>query len=58
MGIPGYAPKNIYNMFSLTVWTYQRGPLDLVKLWDDPVTYLSEQSDFGRTNTEIRKNIK
>ena len=58
MGVPGYAPTNLYNIFCLAVWTYEKGPLDLVKLWGDPVTYISEQSDFGRSNTEIRSSIK
>ena len=58
MGVPGYAENTIYNFFCLTVWTYEKGPMDMAKLWDNPVTYMSTKSDFGKTDSEIRRNIK
>ena len=46
MGIPGYAPDHNYNYIALAFWS-KGNPLDMVKVWNDPKTYLGTL--FGNT---------
>lgn len=39
MGVPGYGKNHSYNYIALAFWS-QRGPLDMVKTWADPVRYI------------------
>jgi hypothetical protein len=58
MGVPGYAPPHIYNYICLAFWTHMRGPLDIVKLWSEPTSYIGTASPFGKTKDEIQKSLK
>jgi chitinase len=57
MGVPGYNSKEFpYNYIVLTFWIDQ--PVDMVKVWSDPVTYIGTTTEFGTTKAELQKNIK
>lgn len=58
MGVPGYAQPTIYNYFVLTFWTYSSGPVDIVKIWSDPIAFMGNSSVFGTNKNQIQKNIK
>lgn len=58
LGVPGYAPATIYNYIAFAFWTYSGGPVDIVKLWSDPITYFGSSSVFGSTKLAIQQNIK
>lgn len=47
MGVPGYAQPTMYNYFVLTFWTYSSGPVDIVKIWSDPIAFMGNSSVFG-----------
>jgi hypothetical protein len=57
LGVPGYAKPHTYNYIALAFWS-QNGPLDIVKLWGDPVTYIGASQQFGATKDQIQKSIK
>jgi hypothetical protein len=48
MGIPGYAVANLYNYYVFSFWTYNGGPVDVVKVWSNPSNYLGTL--FGSTD--------
>lgn len=50
MGVPGYAKPTTYNYIALSFWTTNKGPVDAVKVWENPVAYLSDRTEFGKTN--------
>jgi hypothetical protein len=58
MSIPTYTKnKNIYNYISFCYWnTYSI--LDVASIWDKPTLYFGTNFGFGKTDIEIRKNIK
>ncbi|CAM6004217.1 unnamed protein product [Sphagnum balticum] len=58
MGIPGYAPANIYNYICLGYWTSSKGAQDIAEVWAEPLLYYNTTSPFGKTKEEIQKNIK
>ena len=41
MGVPGFANDTNYNYFSLSTWTYKKGPMNMAKLWENPVKYFT-----------------
>ena len=57
LGVPGYAKKTSYNYFAFAFWTSNNGPFDIAKIWMDPLTYLSAETEFGTNNDDIRNNI-
>ena len=57
MGVPGYAQETIYNHIALTFWGCN-DVMDMVKVWDDPITYLGSETGEGTTKDEIQKNLK
>lgn len=57
MGVPGFAPPNIYNYIAFAFWL-SNGPSDIVKLWSDPITYFGPSSQFGTTKDQIQANLK
>jgi hypothetical protein len=58
IGVPGYAPPHKYNYVCFAFWTYSYGPLDVAKVWNNPIAYFGASSIFGSTNADIRTNIK
>ncbi len=42
MAVPEYALPHSYNYVALTFWTCQKGPVDITKMWDDPIKYFGE----------------
>jgi len=40
MGVPGYAPDHQYNYVCLTFWLADKGPWDMVKVWENPIAYM------------------
>jgi hypothetical protein len=51
LGVPGYAPDNIYNIINLGYWTYSQGPQDAANIWANPTTYFGNASTFGPNDT-------
>ncbi|CAM6005821.1 unnamed protein product [Sphagnum balticum] len=49
MGIPGYAPTNIYNYVCFGYWTSSKGPQDIAEVWAEPQLYYNTTSPFGKT---------
>ena len=45
IGVPSFAPFNMYNHFSLGTWTCHSGSFDIAKLWDSASFYLGTK--FG-----------
>lgn len=58
MGVPGYGTSTIYNYIVLAFWTYSAGPLDIVKIWDNPIKYFGTNTVFGTTKDQIQKYIR
>jgi hypothetical protein len=58
LGVPGYAPANIYNYVCISYWTYSYGPVDSALLWHNPTGYFGTGSQFGSNDTIIRSKIK
>ena len=56
-GVPGMAPNNIYNFFSLELWTNSFGPTQSAIVWANPATYLGPDTAFGSNNNDIKQNI-
>ena len=57
MGVPGYAKNNDYNFLVLSFWGCD-GSMDMVKVWENPVTYLGSETGLGTTKEEVQKNLK
>lgn len=57
LGVPGYAKSHPYNYIALAFWSFS-GPLDMAKVWDDPVKYIKPSPDLGSTKDQIQKSIK
>ena len=57
LGVPGYAKPHIYNYIAFAFWSFS-GPLDMAKVWGDPVKYIGASADLGSTKDQIQKSIK
>lgn len=44
LGVPGYAPDNLYNYLAFAFWTTNKGVADVAKVWEDPLRYLTNQT--------------
>lgn len=56
IGVPGYAPNNMYNTFIFGTWTCKSGAFDVSKLWSEAFFYLSNK--FGNTSAAIQSHLK
>jgi hypothetical protein len=56
IGVPGYAPSNMYNNFIFGTWTCKSGAFDISKLWSNASVYLS--TTFGNTTSNIQLFLK
>jgi hypothetical protein len=56
LGVPGYAPNNMYNNFIFGTWTCKSGPFDISKLWSGASFYLS--NNFGNSTVNIQAFLK
>ena len=50
LGVPGYAKPTVYNYLALSFWTTNKGPVDTAKVWENPVAYIGNKTEFGKTN--------
>lgn len=57
LGVPGYAKPHSYNYIAYAFWSYI-GPLDMAKVWNDPVKYIGTSPELGTTKDQIQKSIK
>jgi hypothetical protein len=57
LGVPGFAPTNIYNYVSFTYWL-STGCTSVGLLWNNPTYFLGTTSQFGSTNDMIQKSLK
>jgi chitinase len=57
LGVPGYAKAHSYNYIAFAFWSYS-GPLDMAKVWADPVKYIGTSADLGSTKDQMQKAIK
>ncbi len=57
LGVPGYAKSHPYNYIAFAFWSFS-GPLDMAKVWNDPVKYIGASPDLGSTKDQIQKSIK
>lgn len=57
MGVPGFAPSHSYNYVALAFWSFV-GPLDMAKVWDDPVQFIKPHPQLGSTKDAMQKAIK
>ena len=57
LGVPGYAKPHTYNYIAFAFWSFS-GPLDMAKVWNDPVKYIGASPDLGSTKDQIQKSIK
>ena len=57
LAVPGYTSHNFYNYVALSFWTTNEGPTDTAKVWASPVEFLSTETEFGKTDDEIRKAL-
>jgi len=58
LAVPGYAPPHNYNYIILAFWSCQKGAMDAVFPWIDPLTYFGAVNDFGNTTQEIQLALK
>jgi len=47
IGVPGYAPNNMYNHMIFGTWTCRNGAFDISKLWSQASFFLGDK--FGKT---------
>lgn len=57
MAVPGYAQDTEYNYIALTFWGCN-SLMDMVKVWNDPITYLGSGTGLGSNTDEIQKELK
>lgn len=56
MGVPSYAANHSFNYIALTFWTCADGPLNIAKVWNDPITYFGTQ--LGNDTQTVQTYIK
>jgi hypothetical protein len=56
LGVPGYAPNNMYNTFIFGTWTCKSGAFDIAMLWNQASLYLSTK--FGNTTQATQSFLK
>lgn len=56
MGVPDYS-NHSYNYVALSFWTYA-GCVDVAKVWESPSKFMGTESEFGKTDTDIRASLK
>lgn len=56
IGVPTFAPNNMYNHFILGTFTCAHGAFDLAKIWSESDYYLSKT--FGKDKNEIQLFLK
>jgi chitinase len=56
MAVPGYGRPHAYNYVALTFWTCEKGPIDISKMWDDPIKFFAQE--LGKSKPEVQKFIK
>jgi len=57
MAVPGFARNHTYNYVVLAFWSYNGG-VDTGKVWENPTMFMGTESSLGKTNNEIRNNLK
>eukprot|EP00178_Gracilaria_changii_P011312 TRINITY_DN32280_c0_g1_i1.p1 TRINITY_DN32280_c0_g1~~TRINITY_DN32280_c0_g1_i1.p1 ORF type:complete len:138 (-),score=3.54 TRINITY_DN32280_c0_g1_i1:656-1069(-) len=58
LGVPGYAPANLYNYVMLGFWNCEDVPTDVALVWLNAYHYFDRGNDFGSDTQSIQKNIK
>ena len=58
IGMPGFAEETLYNYFSLSVWTFGKGPLNIAGFWSNPTKFLSIDNQFGANDSQVHSSIK
>ena len=56
MAVPQYSQPHSFNYVALTFWTCEKGPLDITKMWDDPIKYFGEE--LGKNKVEVQNFLR